>query len=263
MPRSGSTLLCNILAQNPELHVSSTSPTANLTETLLIGMQENPEVHCEALRDEALVKMHDAARGMVLGWYKDHLSKTIIDKCRYWSNLGLQFHELFPGSKMIVMVRDVKCVIASIEKAHRRKPLLTPGFRPSMTMRERIDAMIALDGIVGNSVRGMMDMKDRGLLSKERSFICQYERLCQTPEKVLGEIYERLGVEPFKHDFEDVKDSSVDVDGLYWYKFPHHDATGKVRPYDPTDWTNYLPEDIGGSLDRAFANYRKAFKYTS
>ena len=51
LPRSGSTLLCNILNQNPDFHASSTSPLAQTLGALSQFLSTSPEVKSDLYND--------------------------------------------------------------------------------------------------------------------------------------------------------------------------------------------------------------------
>ena len=54
LPRSGSTLLCNVLNQNPEFYAGSTSPLPALVNTLVNCLSNSPEVQAALIKSEII-----------------------------------------------------------------------------------------------------------------------------------------------------------------------------------------------------------------
>ena len=86
LPRSGSTMLCNILKQNPDIHSEAVSSLSSLVGSIHAnwnGFDTNKEYPNE-------VSKRGALSGVMDGYYK-HIDKPIVfDKDRQWiSQIGL------------------------------------------------------------------------------------------------------------------------------------------------------------------------------
>jgi len=88
MPRSGSTLLCNILAQNPALHATATSGCMDVMFGIrnswdkLIEHRSNPD---RAGNKRALLRV---LRAVMDAYYAEAAKPVIVEKCRGWLSAG-------------------------------------------------------------------------------------------------------------------------------------------------------------------------------
>jgi len=116
MPRSGSTLLQNILAQNPNFYVT---PTSGLLE-LIFGARLNYTNGAEfKAQDEAAMKKAFLAfsRAGMEAYFRALTDKPyVLDKSRGWGVhfdlLNMIFDE---EPKIICMVRDLRQILASMD----------------------------------------------------------------------------------------------------------------------------------------------------
>jgi sulfotransferase len=206
MPRSGSTLLASILRQNPSIHATITSPMGSLFERLH---------HCMGARsdyDELLteVKRVNLLAGLFQNYYLDVDKPVIFDTHRMWCSRMPALARLFPDAKVIACVRDPAWVLDSFERIYQQNPLLMPKmFTPeqSATLHTRVEAMAAAAGSVGFAYDAVAEAyygPHRGNL-----IVIDYDEFCADPAAALALIYDRLGLTPFKHQFDNV--ASVDI----------------------------------------------------
>ena len=253
LPRSGSTLLCNILAQNPAFSVLHTSPLSMLLDHFSQGVTETAEIKGMMAKapGETDARVFDAARAMV-----DAFSATAgvaFDKNRLWNVHQFTLQILDPGAKMIVCVRDLRAIFGSIEKQWRRNPLAQ--VPPGMTMRARMDNQFDRQGIIGSSLSGIEDL----VLSENPAvFWLAYEALVANPAMTLQRLYDHINEPGFEHDFNRIKSTAVDPDWLYLGKFPHV-GSGKVK--DQTDWQRYVPQQLAGEIVANHAPFMQRFGY--
>ena len=113
MPRSGSTLLCNILNQNPRFHATATSGVLDL----LLLMRNNLEFILELkfLQDDK-AKLR-VLQSVLPSFYANVTKPIIFDKSRGWP-AHIEMAEKLIGEKVkiIVPVRDVRDILSSFEK---------------------------------------------------------------------------------------------------------------------------------------------------
>jgi len=264
MPRSGSTLLCNILNQNPRFHASSTSCMAQTVRSISNLWSKSPEIKSEMIvaKDVTQARMVRAVRSLVEGWYHDQ-AEVVFDKGRFWNMNAQVLNQLFSDAQLFVCVRDLRDIFASVEKQHAKNPLLDDANdAEELTSYNRADRMFAPKGLLGQQIMGIEDLARRGLKNqkgKPFAHTIAYETFVRSPQLILDRVYAVTGEEPFEHDFENVENTATDVDGLYNYKFPHVGA-GKV--VDPgTDWREHVPADVAQLIMRTFPNYNRAFGY--
>ena len=165
LPRSGSTLLCNIFNQNPDFHASSTSALSTTLGTLNALWSQAPEIKSDLAADKVRTeqRIERVLRAVVLSWcgYTETIepdasgcgdvinpeASVIFDKSRGWITIVDTLHKLFPDSRCICMVRDPRHVFASVQRHHQEFPLLSD--TGQATVFARADAMFSPQGIVG------------------------------------------------------------------------------------------------------------------
>lgn len=259
VPRSGSTLLCNVLNQNPAFYASSTSILPVMVMTLNQVWSQSTELKGDLGRDQEGTedRLERTARAMCDAWHLDRRGKTVFDKSRGWNNLVMPFQRLFPSGKMIICLRDLRDVFASIEKQHRKQPLLDVMVRPEQQgLSQRAQLMFGPKGLVGSCLRGIKDIIDRRL----DVYWLRYEDFAAYPEQTLQRVYAYLGIEQlYPHDYEDVYNTATDPDYLYLNKYPHS-GSGKIEPR-PSEWRKYMSPDLAKQIMDGFPWYNTVFGY--
>lgn len=260
MPRSGSTLLANVLDQNPDVHVSSTSCLPSLLASCSMVLSKSPELKSELIRDRegTMDRMREALTGLTRGWYHEHQGKVIIDKSRLWNQHLRLFQWLFPESRMICVVRDLRAVVGSIERHHATTGVLDDSESPvGKTLFARVGGLMDASGVVGQPLNGIEDLIRR---RPEEVYFLKYEDLVEHPKTEMMRLYEDLGWDPFEHDLEAVENTTgKDVDGLYLHKYPH-EGEGKVQKFEP-DWDRWVSPDIAAQLINNYPGYNTTFNY--
>lgn len=253
LPRAGSTLLCNILAQNPAFDVLHTSPLPGLLDFYAQGVTDSNEIKGMFASDPDGTdeRTLEAARAMVRG-FSSH-KKIAFDKNRLWNVHQFALEILFPGAKIIACVRDLRAIFGSVEKRWRRNPLMQ--IPPGRTIRARMNNQFDPAGVIGASLHGIED-----LILAENPMVCWVwcHELVSQPRVQMQRIYAHLGEPEFEHQFENVVSTAVDLDALYLGKFPHN-GSGKVAPQE--DWQQYVPQALGQEIAATNAAYQQKFGY--
>ena len=261
LPRSGSTLLCNILNQNPDFYAGSTSPLPELVGAFVNTCSHSQEViSCLAHdSDKTTKRLQNMVSAIIDEWYGDLADdKIVFDKSRGWPFSSLLLQHLFKNVKMIICVRDLRSIFGSIEKQHRKNPIfdhaLTPGQK---TILGRADTMMSPDGLIGQPVIGVEDVMAR---TPENVYILKYEAFTVDPATSIKEIYNFLGIDHFIHNYEDVKSTAEDTDAIYLNKFPH-EGSGKVMPTNKLEWKDYVTDDLAKLIQERYPSYNQRFGY--
>ncbi|MCI5108706.1 MAG: sulfotransferase [Candidatus Pacebacteria bacterium] len=244
-PRSGSTLLANILAQNPRFHATATSGIMDIMFGVrnqwdkLIEFQASPN-------DSAKLRV---LRGILDNYYADIDKPVVFDKSRGWlSLLEMAEHVLGHKAKVLVPVRDLRDVLASFEKLWRKNSVDTQISQESdfyfqfQTVQGRSDVWMKQDQPVGLAYRRVTDAIQRGF--RDRMFLVDFDDMTRDPEGTFKQIYQFLGEEPFEHDFNNVEQVTWENDALHGFK-DLHKIKSKVEPMEP-QW----PKVLGGFADK-------------
>ena len=144
LPRAGSTLLQNILAQNPNIYATPTSGVLELIFAARGNYTNSPEFQAQ---DPDLMKtgfMAFCKEGMK-GYYEAITDKPyVIDKSRGWGIHYDFLNQIYPEPKIICMIRDLRDIFASMENNYRKSsdktsPILDWSTMQGTTVPKRVD----------------------------------------------------------------------------------------------------------------------------
>jgi sulfotransferase len=229
LPRSGSTLLMNILGQHPDVHVT---PTSGCHEVLWTT-RNNWNMFTEHKADKKSSDSKNLQRVLssILNSYHDTSKPIIFDKHRSWiHSIELLEFILQKNTKIIVPVRTITDILTSFEQLYRKTSHLqnVPGdFLNSQSTEGRISHWISSNGEVGIAYNRLKDVLHRGY--GNRLLLVEFEALTYNPHNTLNKIWEFLEIEPIIHDFNNVLQITHEDDTIHGYS-GLHDIRSKVLP---------------------------------
>ena len=264
MPRSMSTLLQCILNQNPEIAATPTDPVLEYLYGARMNYTNTPEV--KAIDSElALNTWRGFCWGGLEGYAKSYSDKpNICIKTRGGTIHYRWFENFMPYKpKMICMVRNLKSVFSSMEKLYRINQDEHQSIQNHAEMRgtstaKRIDSWVA-GPPVGLALERLQQTLLEGI-NKEVLYI-RAEDLTGYPQREMDKIYQYLGLESFKHDFDNVEQTVKEDDSVYGLTKDLHTIKSKVQPLTP-DYDKVLGKQICDWIDSQFAWYQQGFGYT-
>ncbi len=217
LPRSGSSLLQNIMGQNPDFYVTPTSGVLELVYAARANYTNSPEFKAQ---DSQLMKKAflNFCRGGVESYFNSITDKKyIIDKSRGW---GIHYNFLdsfYPEPKIICMIRDLRDIFASMEKnfrknTHKDSGIVNHAALLGTTTEKRIDIW-AGGQPVGLAIERLSQIIREGI-NKKILFV-KFEDLTKDPETQINRIYDYLEVPRFKHDFQNIQQITVEDDEVY------------------------------------------------
>jgi sulfotransferase len=262
LPRSGSTLLMNLLGQHPNHHVTGTSGVIACVTSLSQGWMQNEAFRAAGL-ENIQPRVASAIRGMVYGFYEQELAagRVVFDKNRNWlPQIELLEAAFRKPVKVVVTVRDVKAIVASFEKLHRKSPLarrayLGPTYLEAQTIEGRARVLLSKGGVVGLPINYLRDALNRG--TADRLSIIPYRALVSEPQLVLKEVTERLGITPFEYDPDNVEQITQEDDILYGWGGGLHAIRAKVKPPEENPWEGVLPPNLCQWIDQEFQDINR------
>jgi len=248
LPRSGSTLLANILAQNSSIYVTPTSGIVDMLVQVRNSWDRNSAFQAMGRQDSEHVK--ERVLHSMLQAYFSHIDQPIcIDKNRYWAEY-LEMAAVLAGGKdqvkVLVTVRDLRDVLASFERLYRKTSAL--GQLPQeagmalkfKTALGRVETFVDEAQPVGRAYNAIRDAVTRGWVN-QMHFI-DYEDLTSRPDRTLAHTYQFLEVEPYEHDFECVRQTTFEDDFVYGLK-DLHTIRPKVEPQQP-QWPGIFDDAV-------------------
>jgi sulfotransferase len=256
LPRSGSTLLQNILGQNPDFYVTPTSGVLELVFAARGNYTNSPEFKAQdpGQMQEAFISF---CRGGMQSYYNSLTGrKYVIDKSRGW---GIHYDFLnlvYPQPKIICMVRDLRDVFASMENNFRKNPdkqdpVLDWSKMQGTSVPKRIDIW-AQNPPVGMALERLSEIFRMGI-DKKMLFV-KFEDLCLYPDTEMQRIYQYLDLPYFEHDFDNIEQITKEDDVVYGV-FGDHNIRKKLEPVQSKAKT-LLGKDV---CDWVYNNYRWFF----
>jgi sulfotransferase len=245
MPRAGSTLLQNIIGQNPYFYVT---PTSSLSTLVINGAATFDRA--EGFRKEKdynLMKnsFHNYCKEGMNGYFSTITNKPyVLDKSREWITVLPFLNKLYSSPKVITLVRDLRSVYSSFEKYFISNPesdhslcreLDIPSFS---LLGDRINYYQS-SPLVMDVLRPLRDIIE--LKNKYNIKIIKFEDLCLKPQQTLDEIYSYLEIPSFKHNFNQISQITYENDNFH----PFGDHV--IHPHlqlPPLDYNNYFPPSM-------------------
>lgn len=263
MPRALSTMLQNILAQNPDFHVT---PTDGLLE-LVFGARANYTSSPEFLAQDSEI-MAKAFKSFcyngVMGYASALTDKPyLMIKSRGWGAYRGFLNEFYPNPKIICMVRNLKDVVASYEKIFRKNQLRHDSLRNDAeargtTVYKRIDEWMDGRNTIGRAVERILGIISEGYDNK--ILFVKAEDLCLYPDSEMTRIYEYLEVPHFQHDFDNIEQVTKEDDSVYGLTKDLHTIRPKLTPM-PSDADAIIPKDALNWLYEKYKWYYDKFGY--
>ena len=209
LPRSGSTLLSAILAQNPRFHAGMSGPMGTLFTALLAQMSGSNEfaVFVSETQKRAILK------GAFDNYYAAQDRKVVFDTNRLWCSKMPALAELFPDAKLIACVREVGWIVDSIESLIQRNPFEMSkifNFDSGGTVFSRAEGISRGDGMVGFAMNALKEAF-YGRHTKNLMLL-RYETLTARPAEAIKAVYDFVGEPHFAHDFNNVEFNADEFD---------------------------------------------------
>ena len=235
LPRAGSTLLCQLLAQHPEIQCEGhSSPLCNtlLGIRRMISDDQFFLSQLDSSFDTSYAHLASAMRGFLRGWNHDSGAHgVVIDKNRAWLHAVELLLHIEPEAKLIVCLRELGQIYGSIEAQHQRTILVD--FIDHLADYDRFgraDMLFAKDRVIGAPLIALQAVLDLPDAVKQRLYFVRFEDLVAQPVKCMSHLYAWLGLAPFEIDPEKLTTGMQESDSHYRMKYPHRQSTRIVTP---------------------------------
>lgn len=230
-PRSGSTLLQNILMQNPEIY---STPTSGVIEFLLTARTIYTTGDAFKAQDQEDMKkgFQCFCESGLYGFFDAITDRPyVFDKSRAWIGHYNFLKFVVNEPKIVVMVRDLRAIFASMEKNFRKNahkdPLIVNGSElKNMTTDSRM-VHFSVSPPVGPSIEWLKDIITQK--NDDKVLFIKFEDFCKNPDKEMKRVYNYIGLPYFKHDFNNVEQLTQENDVIHGI-FGDHEIRSKVEP---------------------------------
>ena len=261
LPRSGSTIIQNILAQNPEIYPTPTSGVFEMVNSIRTVYSNSQEFKAQ---DKELMERgyKEFLKNGIYSFYNEITDRPyVIDKCRGWS-MEYKFIDFFdPDPKIICMVRDVRAIYASMDKKYRKNPQLELNVANWQTLEGTTTDKRIVSWSNTVPIAPSMDRLYQVILEglHEKILFVRFEDLCREPNEQMARIYDYLELPYYQHDFNNIEQRTFEDDRLH-LPFGEHTVQKVIKPL-PLDYYDILGKHNCDNIYNKFQWYFKAFNY--
>lgn len=230
-PRAGSTLLCNILNQNPRFNATATSGILDIVLAIRNQWENVNEFRAAPNR----VGKNAVMKGILQNYYETgERPPVVFDKSRGWvGNIELAEYVLDRPAKILVPVRNITDILSSFEKLWRKQahewqfPQEKAHYPEWQTVEGRAEVWMRNDEPVGIAYNKIRDAINRGFAA--RLLFIEFEHLTNNPEGTMKQVYKFISEEYYPHDFNNVEQTTSENDDIHGIP-GLHTIRSKVAP---------------------------------
>jgi sulfotransferase len=234
LPRAGSTLLCQLLAEHPDIHCEGhSSPLCSALAMTRRTISDDPFMlsQLDGHFDTSYGHLKSAMQGFLHGWYADCGKAVVADKNRAWLACIEFLLHLEPQARLLVCVRELGQVYGSIEAQHQKTILLD--FIDHLADFDRLgraDQLFAADKSIGVPLAAIQAVQDLPQAVRERIFFVRFEDLVAQPVATMNQIYRWLGLAAHPIDPQQLQVRAHESDSHFRHKYLHRQSPGIAAP---------------------------------
>lgn len=261
LPRSGSTLLQNLLGQNPDIHPTPTSGFIDLILGARIGYNKNIDIASE-YSEEWKKGFYSFCREGVNGYLAEITNKPfILDKNRDWGPYYSLISNIVDNPKILFMVRDLRAIFSSMEKKFRSNPEYNDGLQDNtkmlnLTTLQRVQYWSKTHPIGYALIKLQQSFLDK---TAHNFLFIKYEDLCSSPEQILKVIYQYLEIPYFTHNINYIPQITKENDTVHGI-YGDHTIRNSLERF-PDDYVDILGEEVSDWIYYTFEDYFNIFNY--
>lgn len=258
LPRAGSTLLCQLLAQHPDIHCEGhSSPLCNTLLGIRRMVSDDPFFlsQLDNSFDAAYGHLQGALQGFLRGWTQGGDRQLVVDKNRAWLHCIEFLLKIAPEAKLLVCLRDLGQIYASIENQHQKTILMD--FIDHLADYDRFgraNVLFATDKVIGAPLIGLQAVVDLPEEVKQHLYFVRFEDLMANPVACMSHVYQWLGVAPLKIDTNHLTQTVPEADSHHHMKYLHKQSTQIVKPK-----LHHVPPRIQAHIEKACEWYYQLY----
>ena len=258
LPRSGSTLLCQMLAQHPDIDCEGhSSPLCNM----LLGIRRMVSddqfflAQLDQHFDRSYANLAGAMQGFLKGWHRDTGKKVVVDKNRAWLHAIEMLLQIAPEAKLIVCLRELGQIYGSIEARHQKTILVD--FIDHLADYDRLgraDVLFAKDKAIGAPLISIQAVEDLAPQVKQRLYFLRFEDLIERPVQCMSHIYAWLGLCAYQIDPNNLAVGIHESDSHYRMKYLHRRSNSVIKTPQ-----HEIPPRIQAQIQSVYAWYYQLY----
>ena len=234
LPRAGSTLLCQLLAQHPEIQCEGNSSPLCNTLLGIRRMISDDSFFLSQLDhtfDTSYAHLTSAMQGFLRGWNQDCGKKAVVDKNRAWLHAVELLLHIEPNAKLNDCLRELGQIYGSNEAQHQRTILVD--FIDHLADFDRFgraDILFAKDKAIGAPLISLHAVPDLPKKVQEHLYFVRFEDMIEQPAACMAHIYAWLGLSPFEINPNQLALGVQESDSHYHMKYLHKQAQQISKP---------------------------------
>jgi sulfotransferase len=247
LPRSGATMMINILKQNPKIHGEAVSSVYSIFNYMHYNWDSIANIEYKEVESKI-----DVLKAILYNYHARHNKEIIFDKDLMWvTKISILEALLKKKIKILCPVRNPIEIISSFERIKRNNPLsvtMTDDINPmeATTIASRAHYFANPEGSLGKTYTYIKDAVTMGYL--DRMLFIDYNKFCNAPKNELNRVYDFFELPSFEHDFENIEQNEVYDDSIR--KLPNlHKIKPKLEK-SVIDHAEYLGRDVYQRFNR-------------
>lgn len=225
LPRAGSTLLCQLLGEHPDIHCEGhSSPLCNTLLAMRRFISDDTFflAQLDVQFDTTYAHLKSAMTGFLNGWYAASGKPVVVDKNRAWMHCIEFLLHLDSEARIIVPIRELGQIYGSVEAQHQKTILVD--FIDHLADYDRFgraDQLFAKDKAIGAPLISIQAIQDLPQAVKDRLYFVRFEDLVADPQKTINAAFKWLGLKPHAIDLKSLAVRPHESDSHYRFKYLH------------------------------------------
>ena len=251
LPRTASTLIMNILNENPRIFTTGSCCMPYFFDACHTRSNEVSEFI--ALDKDVLNKSYiNFLRQGMKGWFEAMTDKPIVfSKSRIWSEFFPHTFAIDPNSKYLVILRDLRDIICSFDSLLWKYPQVT--YKGTTGSTEKLFYQIPFENrmegyctdtqsLLGRPLHMLPHLMEVAQKNPNSFFFLRHEDFNEKPREAIQQIYQWLGEPNFEHDFDNIPKPDYYEHDTAYRSLVNHKTRTKLEKLEPR-WTKVMTEE--------------------
>jgi len=258
LPRSGSTLLCQLLAQHPDVDSEGhSSPLCNVLMMIrrFVSDDDFMLAQLDAQFERSYANLRNAMAAFLHGWHAASGKGLVVDKNRAWLHCVEMLLQLDPDARLLIPIRELGQIYGSIEAQHQRTILLD--FTDHLADFDRFgraDQLFAKDKAIGAPLSSIRAIEELPQAAKSRLYFVKFEDLMHRPGDTVRAVCDWLQLPPHAIDLKALAVRPHESDSHYRYKYLHRQLDRLEPPL-----RHDIPPRIQAQIEQIYGWYYQWF----
>ena len=248
LPRTASSLIMNILNENPRIFTTGTCPMPYFIDAC--KQRSNEVSEFIALDKDVLHKSYiNFLRQGIKGWFEAMTDKPIVfSKSRMWAEYFPHTFAFDPNSKYLVILRDLRDIICSFESLSWKYPQVNysagdnkPFHQAPVDYRMEMYCTDTMS-LLGRPLHTLPHLIEVAKQNPSNFFLCKHEHFNEEPRVTLQNIYQWLEEPNFEHDFDNIPKSDYYEHDTVYRSLVYHKTGTKLKKLEPR-WPKVMTEE--------------------